>query len=45
MAVENNIPRDEMIDFGAASTETKGKGELVIDTGSSEQNLMGISDD
>lgn len=45
MAKEKEIPCDELIDFGSASAETKGKGELVIDTGSSEQNLMGISDD
>ncbi|BBB10582.1 hypothetical protein SPYCW_3598 [Sphingopyxis sp. EG6] len=36
---------EEVIDLGKASAETKGGGELILDSVSTEQNFAGLSDD
>mgnify|MGYP001581994281 CR=1 FL=1 len=43
----NNVtPADgDIIELGVASVETKGGGELILDSVSTEQNFAGLSDD
>jgi len=35
----------DAIELGVASVETKGGGELILDSVSTEQNFAGLSDD
>ncbi|GAY20123.1 benenodin family lasso peptide [Sphingobium fuliginis] len=43
--MERTEVTEEVIDLGQASAETKGGGELILDSVSSEQNFAGLSDD
>ena len=42
---ERNELRDELIDLGAVRIETKGSSGIVLDSATSLQQPMGISDD
>jgi hypothetical protein len=42
---KNTHADGDVIELGLASVETKGGGELILDSVSTEQNFAGLSDD
>lgn len=39
------VTENDAFELGVASAETKGGGELILDSVSTEQNFAGLSDD
>ncbi|SNS96185.1 benenodin family lasso peptide [Sphingopyxis indica] len=43
--MERTDVTEDIVELGKASVETKGGGELILDSVSTEQNFAGLSDD